>query len=383
MRPIRVLMVIDSISDTAGGAERFVVGLAKAMAGEGYEVLVATTRQASGELMGQLDAAGVAHVDVVRRSRFDVPNLWRLFRSLRRERIDVLHANKYGSNVWAVIFGRLARVPVVIAQEHTWAYSGERVRPFLDGRLIGPLSDAFVAVSTADRDRMISLEGVRPEKIEMIPTAYIPREGADGADLRIELGLDPATPLVGTVAVLRPQKALGVLLEAFAILARERDAPHLVIAGTGVSEAELHAQAASLGLSGRIHFVGLRQDVNAVWQSLDVGAISSDFEGTPIAALEAIFNSTPLVTTSVGGLPDLIDDGVSGLLVPPQDPAALAAGIQRLLDDPSEREAMAAAARERLGDYSLDRLVARMGDLYRRLLERPGRRAARARREAG
>ena len=166
-------------------------------------------------------------------------------------------------------------------------------------------------------------------------------------------------------------------------LARERDAPHLVIAGTGVSEAELHAQAASLGLSGRIHFVGLRQDVNAVWQSLDVGAISSDFEGTPIAALEAIFNSTPLVTTSVGGLPDLIDDGVSGLLVPPQDPAALAAGIQRLLDDPSEREAMAAAARERLGDYSLDRLVARMGDLYRRLLERPGRRAARARREAG
>jgi glycosyltransferase involved in cell wall biosynthesis len=255
------------------------------------------------------------------------------------------------------------------------------VRPFLDGRLIGPLSDAFIAVSTADRDRMISLEGVRPAKIEVIPTAYIPREGADGDDVRGELGLDPATPLIGTVAVLRPQKALQVLLDAFAIVARGRPEPHLVLAGTGVSEDELRAHAAATGVGDRIHFLGLRQDVNAVWRSIDVGAISSDFEGTPIAALEAMFNGTPLVTTSVGGLPDLIDDGVSGLLVPRQDPQALAAGLLRLLDAPHEREAFAKAAALRLDDYRLDRLVGRMEELYERLLARPGRRAARARRD--
>ena len=381
MSRTRILLLVDSINDTAGGAERFVVGLAQALSADRYEVLVATTRVAGGALMDELEAAGVRHIDVTRRTRFDVSALWRLFRTMRTEQIDIVHANKYGSNVWAVVFGRLARVPVVIAQEHTWAYSGERVRPFLDGRLIGPLSDAFVAVSTADRDRMISLEGVKASKIEVIPTAYIPREGADGDDVRVELGLDPGTPLIGTVAVLRQQKALQILIDAFAIVAHGRPDPHLVLAGTGVSEEELRAYAAASGVGDRIHFLGLRQDVNAVWRSIDVGAISSDFEGTPIAALEAMFNGTPLVTTSVGGLPDLIDDGVSGLLVPRRDPQALAAGLLRLLDAPQERAAFAQAAALRLDDYRLDRLVGRVEALYERLLARPGGRASRARRE--
>lgn len=379
MRRTRVLLVVDSIDDRAGGAERFVVGLARVLSPERYEVLVATTRHSAGGLIAELEAAGVRHVDVGRRNRYDVRELWRLLRFVQKERIDVVHANKFGSNVWGVIIGQIARVPVIVAQEHTWAYDGQRMRPLIDGRLIGPLCDAFVAVSTADRDRMISLEHVRPEKIDVIPTAYIPREGPGGADLRVELGLDPGVPLVGTIAILRPQKALDVLLDAFALVARERPDAHLVIAGTGDSEAELHTHAAGLDLGERIHFLGLRQDVNGVWRSLDVGAISSDFEGTPIAALEAMVNGTPLVATAVGGVPDLIEDGVSGLLVPRRDPQALAAGIVRLLDAPQERAAMAAAARLRLDDHSIDRLGARIEALYERLLARPGRRAARAR----
>ena len=106
----------------------------------------------------------------------------------------------------------------------------------------------------------------------------------------------------------------------------------------------------------------------------------SDFEGTPIAALEAMKNGTTLVATRVGGVPDLIEDGVSGLLVPPQDPAALAAGIARMLGDPAECAAFAEAAKRRLDDYSIDRLGASMEDLYERLLARPGRRAQRSRR---
>lgn len=380
MTRVRVLFVLDSIDDTAGGAERFVIGLAQALSPERYEALVATTRQAEGALLGELQAAGVRHVDACRRGRFDVRGLWRLLRFLFTERIDVLHANKFGSNVWGVLFGRLARVPVVIAEEHTWSYTGQRLRPLIDGRVIGPLSDAFVAVSTADRDRMISLEHVRPEKVEVIPTAYIPRAGGGGADVRAELGLEPGVPLVGTVAILRPQKALEVLLDAFAIVAAQRPDPHLVLAGAGESEAALRAQARDLGLEERIHFLGLRQDVNAVWRSIDVGAISSDFEGTPIAALEAMVNGTPLVATAVGGVPDLVQDGVSGLLVPPRDPQALAAGLLRLLDDPDERAAFAAAGERRVGDFSLDTLVERTEALYERLLARPGRRAERGRR---
>ena len=381
MRRTRVLMIVDGIDDYAGGAERFVVGLAVQLSKERYEVFVATTRVAGGVLLDVMRDADVKHVDFSRRQRFDVRALARLLRFIRDERIDVIHANKFGSNIWGTLLGRLARVPVVIAQEHTWSYSGERVRPLLDGRFIGPFSDAFVAVSTADRDRMISLEHVRPKKIVVIPTAYIPREDASGGgDVRAEIGVGAQTPIVGTVAILRPQKALGVLISAFAIVAQAHEDAHLVIAGAGESDAELRALAARLPVRDRIHFIGLRQDVNAVWGSFDVGVISSDFEGTPIAALEAMKNGTTLVATRVGGVPDLIEDGVSGLLVPPQDPPALAAGIERLLDDPAECAAFAAAAERRLDDYSIDRLGATMEALYERLLARPGRRAQRSRR---
>ena len=383
MSRVRVLLVIDSIDDHAGGAERFVIGLAKALPPERYEVLVATTRHSGGALMDELAAAGIRHVDADRRARFDVLALGRLARAMRRERIDVVHANKYGSNVWSTIFGRLTRVPVVIAQEHTWAYTGQRVRPLVDGRVIGPLCDAFIAVSTADRDRMIELEHVRPDKVVVIPTAYIPRDGGASGDLRAELGLAPGTPLVGTVAILRPQKALHVLLDAFAIVARERPEPHLVLAGGGDSEEDLRAHAAGLPCADRIHFLGLRQDAGAVWAALDVGAISSDFEGLPIAALEAMHNGTPLVATAVGGVPDLVADGVTGLLVPRRDPAALAAGIADLLEDADKRARFAAAGAERVAEYGLDALIERTTALYERLLARPGSRAAAGRARTG
>lgn len=363
---VRVLMLSDELG--WGGAERFMVGLATNLPQDRYEVTVCTTRgQWRGPLIGEMEEVGVRYVNLGRRGRYDLRPFPRLVRMLRD--VDVVHAHKFGSNVWGTLFGRLARVPVVVAHEQTWSYEGNPVRRTLDGQFIGRFADAFVAVSTADRDRMISVEGVPADKPIVIPNAYIPRRTADDeGDLRSELGIGPDVPLVGTAAVLRPQKNLEVLLDAFAAVLREVPEAQLVVAGEGPRREPLEEHAARLGIAERTCFLGLRNDVNVVLRGLDVAAMSSDYEGLPLFACECLANGTPLVSTDVGGLSDLVEDGRSGLLVPPRDSGAMAAAIVSLLRDPERRRAIGDAGRERLQEFTIDRIVPRFTELYDRLL---------------
>ena len=369
-RRTRVLMLVDSLYDGTGGAERFAVGLASALP-DRYEPFLCTTRSAEGSLVEALDAAGVSHFALGRRSRFDVFRFVRLARFLRRQQVHVLHCHKFGSNVWGTLIGRAARVPVVIAHEHTWSYEGQPLRRLLDGQLVGRLADRFVAVSNEDRRRMIEVEGVAPERTITIPTGYVPRAQDNGGDLRGELGIGPETPVVGTVAQLRPQKALDVLLAAFARLSADFAAARLVIVGDGPERAALERLAAELGVAERVHFLGTRTDLTTILAGVDVAAMSSDFEGLPLFAFECMAHRTPLVATSVGGLRDLIDAG-GGVLVPPRDPDALAAALGELLRDPARRESIADAGEERLEDYGMDAIARRFGELYDELLAERG-----------
>jgi glycosyltransferase involved in cell wall biosynthesis len=367
-------MLVDNVNEESGGAERFAVGLAAALPAQQCDVWLCTTRVARGPLITTLGDAGVRHLHLGRRpGRLDPVAFRPLARTLRCQRIDVLHAHMFGSNVWGTLIGRLCRVPVVIANETTWSYQGQPLRRALDGQLIGRFADTFVAVSEADRARMVSIEGVPPEKTVVIPTAYVPRVGCDaGSNLRAELGLEAEDPVIGTIAILRPQKALHVLVDAFAHVARSLPRAHLVIAGPspGPVRGELEQQARAMGLEDRVHFLGQRDDVEAVWRAFDVGAMSSDFEGFPLAAIECLTCGVPLVATAVGGLRDIIDPGRTGLLVPPGDPAALASALEHLLRDPERRARLGAAGRARAQTFTMERIAARFVQLYRRLLER-------------
>ena len=365
---IRVLMLVDQLEPRSGGGERFAVGLAAHLPRDRFSVALCATRAVLPPWDATLRESGVPWFALGRRGTLDVLPFRRLAGVLRRERVDVLHTHMFGSNVWGSLIGRAARVPVVVAHEQTWSYEGQPVRRLLDGRLVGRLADAFVAVSTADRDRMIALEGVPAEKLRVELNGFVPRVGPrPAARLRGELGLEADVPLVGTVAILRPQKALDVLLEAFAGVDGRA---HLVIAGDGSCRAALEARAEALGVRGRTHFLGLRDDVDAILASIDVAAMSSDFEGTPLFAFECMAAGTPLVATAVGGLPDMLEDGRSAILVPPRDPAALAAGLSRALGDRALRESLAAAARERVEHFRIDVVAERFADLYTQLLGR-------------
>lgn len=377
MRRTKVLMLVDRLQE--GGAERLVVALATNLPRERYEVAVCMTRRRSTgqwsiverRLLAKLAEAGVRHFSLGRRHTVQVTAFRKLAGVLRREQVDVLHAHMFGSNFWGTLFGRLAGTPVIVAHEHTWSYQGRPLRKLLDGRFIGRLASAFTCGSSADRRRMIDLEGVPEEKAIVIPNAYFPRPDMDG-DLRAELGFGPETPLVGTVAQLRPQKALGVLVDAFALSLEKVPDARLVIGGDGQCRPALERRARELGVAESVHFIGQREDVSVVLRALDVAAMSSDFEATSLFALECMAHETPLVSTGVGGLLDMLEDGRQALLVPPRDPPAMARALEELLMDPARRRELAVAAQERLRDFTLDRFVSRYDELYQRLLRERG-----------
>ncbi len=369
----KVLILIDSLYP--GGAERSVVGLATNLPRARFDVTVCATRRHDGPLSEELVGAGVRYETLGRSGRFDLSPFWRLMKLLHSERYDVLHAHKFGSNLWGAIFGRLSRTPAVVAHEHTWSYEGQPLRRFLDGYVIGRLVDVFVAVSTRDRERMTSIEHVPVSKTKYIPNAFVPREGGPlEGDLRAELGIGADVPVVGTLAVLRAQKAVDVLIDAFALLSERLPDARLVIGGYGPMAEAWQAHAAGLGLAERVHWLGMRSDAPVVLRGLDVAAMSSDFEGMPIYAFECMAEGTPLVATDVGGLRDIFEDGRSALLVPPRDPAAMADALESLLRDPERRRAMAAAAEERLEEFRVGRAVERIASLYESVLATSRRR---------
>jgi glycosyltransferase involved in cell wall biosynthesis len=369
-RRLKILLLIDSVH-VAGGAERFALALATQLPRDRFDVWMCSTRAADPAAIALLEEAGVGHLNLARRrGGLDLRRFSELIALIRRERFDVLHAHMFGSNLWGSLIGTLCRTPVIIAHEHTWSYEGQPVRRLLDGMVIGRLVTRFVAVSALDAERMVSIEHVPREKVVMIPTAYIPRPRA-GTDVRAEIGVDPATPLLAAVAVLRPQKALSVLLDGLpTVLASVADA-HLIIAGDGPCREELMQHVQRLGLTERVHFLGRRTDVEEVLQAADVAVISSDYEGTPLVAFECFANGTPLVATAVGGLVALIEDGVTGRLVPPRDPPALAEALLELLGDSALRARLAATARER-SVVSMDTIVERVAELYETLAARRG-----------
>jgi len=366
---LRVLMLINKLHP-AGGAERVMAALAMWLPRDRFEVTIATTRSTPGPLLDMLVGAEIPHIDLDRNHRFDLPPLRRLAAFLLHNRIDVVHAHMFGSNLWGSMLGRLARVPAVVAHEHSWSYKGEPWRRLIDGHVIGHLADAFVAVSERDRRRMIAVEGVPAAKIKVIPNPYIPRPSALPVDIRLRLGIPEGAPVIGTAAILRPEKALGVLIDALALILEAAPEARLIIAGDGSCRGALEHHAASLGLGHRVHLIGHWEDVGGLLDAVDVAVISSDREGAPLFAIESMVHRTPLVSTDVGNVGDVLQDGREIRLVPRRDPTALATEIQGLLCDPARAKAQAAAAAVRADRYAIDRIAGEFAALYEQLCRR-------------
>ena len=369
---IRVVTLVDHLTE-AGGGERLAAEITARLDPSRFDRILCVTRPevegSSAALRSRLERAGVRILELERSGRLDL-SAWRpLVRLLRSGGVDVLHAHKFGSNVWGMVLGWLTGVPVRIAHEHTWAYEGQPLRRFLDREVVARLSDAFVAVSRADQRRMVEFEGIRAEDTVFVPNGISPG-AALGHDLRAELGIPAEAPVVGAIGTLRAQKAVDVFLAAVARLKVDFPDVRALIAGGGSTDA-LESEARRLGVSDAVVFLGRRDDIPDVLTSLDVVLSSSDYEGSPLALMEAMEAARPIAATAVGGVPDLIEDGVHGLLVPARDPEALATAAAKLLGDPEAARAMGERARgRRRREFDLDAMVGRLESLYGSILAR-------------
>ena len=375
MRKLRVVTLVDRPTVT-GGAERLAVQVAARLDRERFESLLCASRRTDEPLLdAELAAAGVEVLNLGRGSKLDL-RAWRPLVRRLRGGIDVVHAHMFGSNVWGTVLGRLTRVPVVVAHEHTWSFQGQPVRRFLDRELVGRYADAFVAVAAEDRRKMIEVEGVDAEKIRLVPNGIPDPVPGDGAAVRRELGIDADAPVVGVVCELRAQKALEVLFEAAARLRGEWPALKVLVAGDGPERERLEGEVERLGLQGTVLLLGIRRDVPALLDALDVAVLSSDYEGSPLSVMEYMAAGKPIVSTRVGGVPELVADGRDALLVEPRDAEAFAEAIGRLLRDPAEAKRLGEAASDRQRrEYSLDAMVRRIESLYEELwLASPRRR---------
>ena len=248
-----------------------------------------------------------------------------------------------------------------------------RQRAFLEAeRALARRTDVLIAVSPEIRDALVDLKVGRGSQYEVIPLGldldpYLAVAGPRGT-LRSELGIAPAVPLVGIVGRLVPIKDHATLLEA---IVRLPDA-HLAVIGDGELREELELRTRELGLADRVHFTGWITDVADALADLDVVALSSRNEGTPLALIEALAAARPVVATDVGGVRHIVCDGDTGWLCPPGDPEALAHALGRSLGDP-KAAARAAAGRERMAErFGATRLVEEHRRLYRELLRPQG-----------
>jgi glycosyltransferase involved in cell wall biosynthesis len=371
-RKLRHLTLVDRIG-SFGGGERLAVEISKRLSPDRFDRSLCATRwgpklearPSRARALEDLSGHGVRFVGLQRRYALGLRSWRQLVVLMRRERIDILHAHKFGSNLWAALLGPLAGVPVIVAHEHTWSFEGGAARRLIDRGVIARRCDMMVAVSREDRRRMIETEGINPDGVVYIPNGIPAPPSPSGAVGRRELGLSDDHLVVGTVTVLRPQKALDVLVRAAGILRAEFPRLRVLIIGSGPERDALEKLIAELELSRTVSLLGFRTDVPELLPIFDVAASSSDFEGSPLSVLEYMEAALPVVSTRVGGVPDLVEDGVTGLLVDRGDPEALANAIAELLRDPERRVQMGRIGRDRRrSKFDIDVTVERIEQLY-------------------
>jgi glycosyltransferase involved in cell wall biosynthesis len=380
-RRLRVVTLIDQLGIT-GGAERIATEVLVRIDPDRFERTLCVSRWSPEEEADPLIAprvralrdSGVRILGIKRHSKLAVWAWAPLLSLLRSERIDVLHSHQFGSNFWASILGRMAGTPVVIAHEHNWSFEGQRTRRFVDRHVIAKRADAFLAVSRQSRRAMVELEGIDPQLIRFVPLGIAAPPTTPGADVRAELGIVDGAPVIGTACTLRPEKALEVLVRGAASLVEEFPDLRVLIAGEGPDRPRVESLIDRLDLGRTVTLLGGRGDIPDFLRALDVAVCSSNWEGSPLSVMEYMEAGLPVVATRVGGVPDMISDGVEGVLVPPGEPERIAAAVGELLRDPGLAAEMGRRGQtRRREEFDLEVTAQRIGELYEELYEIAGR----------
>ena len=359
------LLIVITLAEV-GGAQTCVAQLLPSLV-KHFEVTVAA--YGPGPLREAAASAGARSIELrnVRRNLGprDVLGLFELVRLMLRERPDIVHAHSSKAGVLARLAAALSRVPVILFTAHGWAYKAEeglrsRVYLYAD-RVVARWTTTVVCVSETERREGLAAGTCRRDSTVVI------RNGVDAGLFAAHTRAAADRPLLVSIGRLKDPKDFRTLLRAVALL---RDVPFdAKIVGDGPDRALLETEIDRLGLRDTVELVGERNDVPAILAAADCFVLASTSEGLPLSILEAMAAGLPVVASAVGGVHEVVTDNVTGFLVPPREPEALAAPLAGLLRDPDLRERLGAAARADVkARFSVSRVQEEHLALYRRLL---------------
>jgi glycosyltransferase involved in cell wall biosynthesis len=324
------------------------------------------------EYVNRAKASGIPVERLVIHHDLD-PGLWRrLSARLRAARADLVHTHLLHADLYGIPAARRAGAPYIVSSRH----NDDRFRYTLPVRLVNrwlwQRTDAGIAISEAIRQFSIKVEGAPANRIHTIHYGLDPDTITAPPDarnaLRTALKIPGDAPVVGSVCRLTGQKGLMYGIRGFARIADQEPGAHYVIAGDGPLRQALEAEAQGLGLGGRVHFLGWRDDAHAILAALDVLLAPSLWEGFGLVLLEAMALSVPIIAARVSAIPEVVVDGESGWLVPPRDADAVAAALSDALTDPAARCERGANGRQRVEKhFSTEKMVESTLAVYRRL----------------
>ena len=376
---IRVMFLVPSL--TVGGAERHVIHLVRMLDPERYATMVCCISE-QGALYEEAREAGAEVMSLDSRMRQAPSAMLKLVRAMRRFRPDVVITRGFNAETLGRSAAAIARVPSSVVWKHNCGDLKRRLRTRVADRLLDPVTDHYFGVAFGQVPYLVNDLGLKGSKIRIIRNGVDPEahtritDEARLAEIRGSLGLEATDRVVGILAVLRTEKDHATFLRAGRAVIDRMPQARLLVVGDGPRREELEALSAELGLGDRVIFAGMRSDVGDLLSVIDVVVLSSfTIECFPFAVLEAMSASVPAVCTAIGGLPELVEDGVTGYLVPPRDPQGLADGILRVLEPEGRAAEMGAAARLRLQErFTLERSITETERVLESIVVGSGRR---------
>lgn len=347
MSRVRVVQITHDLG--IGGLPGVVTTLCKSLDRERFEVSVLCLNEL-GPLAEDLTDAGIP-VRLLSTARR--PDYWAALRAaafFRRHRPAIVHTHNTQPLLDAGAGTILARTPALVHTEHGRMFPDKR-RYMMAERCLSRFAHRVVCVSRFTAGQLVRYERIPEDRIAIVYNG-IGSGDASGPDVaagKVALGVPAEAPVLGVVARLNPEKGVRYALEAMPRVLRAVDDVHLLIVGYGPLEEELKALANGLEVADHVHFLGPRRDVAVLFRLFDIYVLPSVSEGLPLVILEAMAAGKPMVASRVGGVPEAVEDGRTGILVEPERPDRLADALIGLLSDRERRERFGAAARESFG----------------------------------
>lgn len=343
------------------GGEQQVLYLIKGLKERGHTPVVVC--QPGSPLEDAVINAGIEVVPVRMRGEFDLPAAWQIGRLLRKGNYDILHthtSHAHSIGLLARLFGKVKGMAV-----------SRRVDFPIKSRFKYKFFDVqYIAVSEAIK-RVMMDGGVSEKKIDVVRSCIdLSRlDNAPIADIRADLGISKDAVVIGNIAHMADHKGQIYLIRAALIVKNKYPDTKFVVVGDGELRKELEAEVRRLGLDGIVIFTGFRKDIASFLASFDIFAFPSHMEGLGTSLLDAMVMKKPIVSTIAGGIPEVVKDGISGILVPPREPEALARAIIRLIEDPGLRLKYGNAGRRIVEEnFTVDRVVDGTLAVYKRML---------------